>query len=762
MIDATVKVGVVMFRKDRWASVRARIEELHDQGESDFEQGQTVAVVGDFDHIAPGTLLRVFGDLSEYRGQPQIKSRSSTVVVGPGVEDLRAFAGIVFGVGVAIKMFAGVTRDDAAEAMHTAAPDSPWGLLKRAIDHNDKTAEAMRWLLTLDIPDDTRARLIREFEHRTKDILEANPYALVEEGWAFTDVDELALGALDLDPKDPRRFEAAVNAAIMDEEDEGHTWAPIDRLHLSRAIAGRFEQDQLTKAAVESGMLAPPSIRVQRKVISYSEHSIADRILTILNTPKAPIDETALTLDPKLSEEQREAVRQAASQGVLLLIGGAGVGKSHTTKQIVDSLAGLGAVVLAAPTGKAARRLAQATGRQASTIHRALGPVPDGLGWAFNRERPWPVATVVLDEVSMIDVELFAAALEAVPDNARLILVGDDGQLPSVRPGAVLRDLKASGKIPSVTLTKIFRNAEDSSIPHAARAIQEGSVPKIGGRLSAPDLVFAAKESDELLEFVVDLAAHRLRKPGKNRRAFKASEIYVVTPQVKGPLGTRAINVAMQAEVNPGHGGIWIRSQTTARAGDRVIHVENDYDQEVFNGESGYVQEVDEEQGVMVDSILPDEKGQRTKTRDKTRVLSVAYEQPDGSFRTVGYTRAGAKRYLELAYAITVHKSQGSTLPAVVYVTARDHAFMLTRQLLYTGLTRGGEFVALVGHGEAIKKAVGNTRGEKRRTTLYKRLEAWTPKPKEETKDGLRELVRLTEEAGGYAAEAKQLEFPPF
>ncbi len=389
-------------------------------------------------------------------------------------------------------------------------------------------------------------------------------------------------------------------------------------------------------------------------------------------------------------EVQLEAIRQAVSSKVMALTGGPGTGKTTTTLGIISAyrLAGC-RILLAAPTGRAAKRMSEATGMEAKTIHRLLEYQPAD-GYQRNEENPLEADVLILDECSMIDIMLMYNLLKALPDAMTMILVGDTDQLPSVGAGNVLKDIIASGSIPVVRLTRIFRQAQGSRIITNAHRINRGEMPDLrGGRDS--DFFFAAQETNE------DAAALAVKYCTQNLpRYYHADafrDIQVLTPMQRGVCGAANLNQLLQAAMNPS-GNFLKRGGTQYRLHDKVMQIKNDYDKEVFNGDIGIVVRVDTEEGE----------------------LSVDF---DGREVTYDVTELDE---LVLAYATTIHKAQGSEYPIVVMPFTMSHYVMLQRNLLYTGVTRAKKILVLIGEKKAISYAVRNETTTARNTKLAERL----------------------------------------
>ncbi|MEQ1506185.1 MAG: AAA family ATPase, partial [Myxococcota bacterium] len=408
--------------------------------------------------------------------------------------------------------------------------------------------------------------------------------------------------------------------------------------------------------------------------------------------PAAEIEQAERWLGVELDPSQRAAAASALRPGVTVITGGPGTGKTTLVRVLLRALHERNAEVrLASPTGRAARRLEEATGAAASTLHRLLEFDPSEGRFRKGIGEPLDTGAIVVDEASMVDVQLGCALLEASPlddPRASLVLVGDVDQLPSVGPGQVLRDLIASDAIPVARLDTLHRQAAGSGLIVAAREIQAGRVPVSGEASGASDVfLLDRRDPEDAARTVVKVVSERLADRGFDPR----SDVQVLAPTRRGPLGTERLNLLLQGALNPETRAI-TRGDRSFRVGDRVICTRNRYDVEVFNGDIGRIQDLDE------------------------RRLSIAF---DG--RTVEWDRDDLGM-LDLAYAITVHKSQGSEYPAVVVAMHDAHGIMLRRNLFYTACTRPKRFLCVVGSPDAWRRAVRSIGGDDRNTALAERL----------------------------------------
>ena len=562
------------------------------------------------------------------------------------------------------------------------------------------------------------ARAVRIFRTYGTDALRVmaeDPYRLARDirGIGFRTADALAL-RLGLERTAPQRLAAGVAFALQSAMDEGHCGLPADDLARLTARLLDVERD-LARLAVAAEVRAADAVVADTlggapfvflRGLHAAERTIAARLLDRADgaPPWPAIDaERALPwvearTGKTLSASQREAVRLALSHQLCVVTGGPGVGKTSTLDAILRILAAKGVrVELAAPTGRAAKRMTEQTGLAARTIHRLLEIDPRRGGFARDRDNPLDCDLLVLDETSMVDVPLMHALLRALPERAALLLVGDVDQLPSVGAGQVLGNAIASGAVPVARLTEVFRQAAESRIVVNAHRINAGRLPEAPVRGAASDfyLVEIDEEADGV-ETLVEIATKRI--PARFG-LDPTRDVQVLTPMARGAMGARNLNHVLQGVLNPSPAAAVERFGWRFAPGDRVMETRNDYDRDVFNGDLGTVAGIDEADGAVLVSF-------------------------DG--RSVAYPFAELDTLVP-AFAITIHKSQGSEYPAVVIPVTTAHWTMLARNLLYTGVTRGRRVVVLVGHRRALAQAVRDRRGGRRWTKLREWLESGRP-----------------------------------
>jgi len=547
--------------------------------------------------------------------------------------------------------------------------------------------------------------------HQTygKDALETvrrDPYVLARTiyGIGFRTAD--AIGEkLGVPRNSVQRARAAILYVLERSADEGHVYAPLEYL------AGQFESalemdSELARAAVDelaqAGEIfveqASEHTAVYLKRLHEAEVSVATRIkeLDAARPIAKPVIDRAVEAALKateldLSREQVQALRTALQSRVTVITGGPGTGKTTLLKSIIAALDDVGfKPTLAAPTGRAARRLQEATGRDAKTIHRLLEYAPETGGFVRGKEFPLKANFVIVDEASMMDIELASSLLAALMPNCSLLLVGDRDQLPSVGPGSVLKDIIASELLPVVALREVYRQARQSMIVANAHRLNRGEFPLLSNDPEGDFFFFERNAPDDVLATIKQLVHQRLiGRFGVN----DPRDIQVLTPMNRGPLGTQILNRELQNLLNPA--GHELRAgDRILREGDRVIQLRNDYDKGVFNGSIGRIVRVDSE---------------------KAR-LTIAFEETHADYDVSELDEIG------LAYAISVHKSQGSQYRAVVMPIHSSHYLMLRRNLLYTAITRAEKVCVLVGTKNALQQAVRNQDERKRFSRLAERL----------------------------------------
>ena len=546
------------------------------------------------------------------------------------------------------------------------------------------------------------AKIYRQYGKESIDTVKTNPYKLADDIWGigFKTADTIA-SKMGYEKNDLRRLKSGVTYTLSHMAEEGNVYAEEEQL--VKSAIELLDADETPVRQAISEMLQSEDLIADAEAIYmppfyYAEVGTANRLNKLLDC----VEGSLFNIIPDISviskqtgieydEVQAEAIREAVSSKVMVLTGGPGTGKTTTTQGIIAALKAMGLrILLAAPTGRAAKRMSEATGMEAKTIHRLLEYNPKD-GYKRNDDNPLEGDALIVDECSMIDLLLMNNLMKAIPAGMRLVLVGDIDQLPSVGAGNVLRDIIDSKRIPVIRLTRIFRQAQESRIVMSAHAINKGVFPDTSNGKHTDFFFIQQEEPEQAVDTIVKLVKERL--PNAYKRP--TSDIQVLTPMQRGVVGAANLNMALQTVLNPGQVSL-NRSGYSFRQGDRVMQLRNNYDKEVFNGDLGYIERVDMED----------------------RTLFVCF---DG--RTVEYDVSELDE-LTLAYATTIHKSQGSEYPIVVMPVLMTHYVMLQRNLIYTGITRAKKICVLVGTKKALSFAIRNLSVLKRNTKLKERLNA--------------------------------------
>jgi exodeoxyribonuclease V alpha subunit len=561
------------------------------------------------------------------------------------------------------------------------------------------------------------AKILKRYGHQTIVRVQENPYQLANdiEGIGFLTADRLA-GRLGFDRASPLRIAAGMLHVLREQTEEGHVYSPYQEL-IDRALpllqtnrpAAIKAIDDLTQAqkivietfGQEGADASPAHVAVYPAPFHRCEIRVAQRLQMLMQTPPLwPTEKTdsALewvqqTLDLTLADRQADAVRLALRHKVLVITGGPGTGKTTIVRAITQLYARRrAAIMLAAPTGRAAKRLGQATGLAAKTIHRLLEYSPAQGDFQRNTSRPLETDLLIVDEASMIDILLMDHLLRAIPAQASVILVGDVDQLPSVGPGQTLKDIINSNCIPTVVLDRIFRQASGSGIVVNAHRINNGRMPLPAGPDDRPgEFYFIEQDSvDKIAQTIITLACERIpRRFGHD----PIDDIQILTPMHRGTVGAQNLNRRLQDALNPQDVYVTHGDQQL-RLYDKVMQVRNNYDKDVFNGDLGRIRHID----------------------SQARTLTVRFDERDLNYDF------GELNDLVLAYAVSVHKAQGSEYPAVIVPVALQHYVLLQRNLIYTAITRARNLTVLVGSKKALAIAIHNKDARLRHTRLADRL----------------------------------------
>ena len=582
--------------------------------------------------------------------------------------------------------------------------------------------QVMEFLARYDLPVYLAMSVQRTYGDNALQALRDDPYILsrAQFGVDFAVADAIAI-SMGFGGDDPCRLRAAIEYELAHNAGNGHVFLPREKLLTATAQLVGVDTDTvevaLDKLIDSFAVVEKPIANVRGCYLPrlyQAETFVAQRLLSMLRAPVEQLRQVDKTIDAIEKEQgvsyaplQRQAVRMAAEGGVLLLTGGPGTGKTTSLRGIVALYRRMGLdVALLAPTGRAAKRLGEVTDCDAQTIHRALGMSYNDLtgqaAFKKNGSDPLEAHAVIVDEMSMVDLELMQALLEALRPGCRLVLVGDPDQLPSVGAGNVLGDLLRSTVVPTVSLTQVFRQAEQSAIIRNAHAVNQGEPPRLDN--GQGDFFFLCRRSpDRLVQTVVELCRDRLPRTMN----IPAEQIQVLSPTRKGACGTVSLNRALQAALNPPspqkRQKQW--GDVTFRVGDRVMQTKNNYDvlwekddgtagSGIFNGDVGVIQDID----------------------SSGELIVLRFDD-----RTATYT-ADLLSQLDMAYAITVHKSQGSEYPAVILVSAPAAPSLMVRGVLYTAITRARRLLILVGDDAVPARMAENDRQQRRYSGLRRRL----------------------------------------
>ncbi len=558
-------------------------------------------------------------------------------------------------------------------------------------------------------------KIYRTYKDEAIKIVKENPYRLAEEvfGIGFKIADQIA-GKMGINKDSPYRIRAGVRFLLNENSNEGHLFAFEDQF-LNKA-GKEFEVNELQLQAEIEDLIVRKELYRETTLgktilylapFYYSEVGVVSKIRDLMQGGVQPISldiEKILSLYSKetqitLATEQKEAVLKALDNGILVITGGPGTGKTTIIKAILKLFnAAKLRVMLAAPTGRAAKRLAETTGEEAKTIHRMLGFGAESLNgsrFQFDEDEPLETDVLIIDEFSMVDLLLFYNLLKAIPSGTRLIIVGDIDQLPSVGPGTVLQDLIQSGRIPVVKLNVIFRQAQESLIVSNAHRINKGEFPYLS---TDKDFFFIEDDNPQhIVEIIPNLV--KVRIPGY-LNCDPIEDIQILTPMRRTVTGVENLNLCLQEALNPPAPDLeeLKTGNTVFRVGDKVMQLKNDYQKQVFNGDIGRIHLIDPEDRRIIVSF-PEIVGER----------KVDYE-------------AEELDQLVLSYAISVHKSQGNEYPVVIMPITTQHFMMLQRNLLYTAVTRAKKMVVLIGTKKAVAIAVKNNKIEERHSLLKERI----------------------------------------
>lgn len=679
-----------------------------------------VTVIGKAPSVTAGEYIEGLGVwVNDRQHGLQFKARELKLVRPSTLEGIEKYlgSGMVKGIGPHFAKVLVKTFGERVFDMIEEAPEKLLGLpgigkkrqemISKAWAEQKTIREIMVFLQSHGIGTSRAVRIYKTYGEQAISKVSENPYCLALDirGIGFKTADMLAQ-RLNIHPHSLMRAQAGLRHVLQTFSNDGHCAAfqqsliessiallEIPESIVIQAIAEEVNEGRLIQATIEN------EICYYLSPIYQAEEGVAKQILELLQGESRWQNIDAEQAIPwveqktglQLSNSQKAAIRLALTSKVFIITGGPGVGKTTLVNSLLKIIQTKRLrIALCAPTGRAARRLSESTGIEAKTIHRLLEYEPHKHAFKYNHNQPLETDLVVIDESSMVDIVLMYQLLKAIPKQAGLILIGDVDQLPSVGPGLVLRDLIASAVIPTVSLTEIFRQASTSQIIINAHRVNQGKMLiKSDEKLS--DFYFISVEhSEEILDKLLYIVTERI----PNRFDFHpVHDIQVLTPMNRGGLGARSLNIELQKKLNPNHESVE-RFGTHFALGDKVMQTVNNYDKDVFNGDIGIITSINKEDSEMIINF----DGRR-----------ISYEFNDLDEIT-------------LAYAISIHKSQGSEYPALVIPISTQHYNLLQRNLIYTGITRGKKLVVLIGQTKAVAMAIRNHQTSRRLTNLKNRL----------------------------------------
>ncbi len=694
-------------------TIEATLEEYIYKNESNgycvasFSEG--LKAVGILADVKVGERLRLTGQFENHsRFGKQFKIESYSVVYPNSIHGIVKYlgSGLIKGVGPALaKRIVDVFGEKTIDVLDNEISrlievdgigNKKLEQIKKAWQEQSAVKDIMVFLQSYDISPAYALKIYRTYGEESITVVKENPYRLTKDVWGigFKTADKIGKN-VGFDDEHPTRIKSGIVFALNEAAAEGHVYLPIpDLLNRSCKILNidLSQSLSLLNEMEEEGLICIKSECIYLYFYYHAERNIENK-LEIINNGSTNLTEKELKsvrLDSKYySEEQLEAIRNSLKYKILILTGGPGTGKTTTLKGIIDSYKKLNKnIMLAAPTGRAAKRMSEVIGLDAKTIHRLLEYNPIDMTFSRDEEHPLEVDLLVIDEASMIDTLLMNNLVNAIAHNTTLILVGDVDQLPSVGAGNILNDLISYAKIPTAKLTKIFRQAEESRIVVNAHRINRGEFPVILNKEESDFFFIQESDEEKITENVLDLCQKRLpEKYGFN----PMNDIQVLTPMYKGETGVNNLNHQLQNALNPNQTTL-VRGDKNYKIGDKVMQLKNNYEKDIFNGDIGIIRSIDSD-------------GQ---------ILSVSFNDKIISYDFIDLDE------ITLAYAVTVHKSQGSEYPCVILPISTSHYIMLQRNLLYTAVTRASKMMILIGSKQALAMAINNKRSRRRYTSLFK------------------------------------------
>jgi len=688
-----------------------------------------VTVVGNLLSPVPGETLTMKGEWTKHpKFGEQFKVSEFSSAAPESLAGIEKYlgSGIVKGIGpvmaerivkkFGIKTLDIIEKDTFKLSSVEGIGEKRIAMIKKAWDEQKEIRNLMIFIHAYGLGAGYAVKIFRKYGNRAMAVMKENPYRLAVDisGIGFITADSIG-AKLGFSKDSKERVESGIVYALFTLSEEGHVYYPLPALIENCAAMLDVEREDVKKgidAAAASGKIVIEELagdiektREEGRGVflvkyHYCEAGISKLLKIIVDSaksfrnadPEKAIEWVQHQLSITLAGKQSEAVRRALNEKVLVITGGPGTGKTTIINAILKIFKRLGKqILLAAPTGRAAKRMSEATGFAAKTIHRMLEYNPEKGGFQRNENNPLECNLLIVDEASMIDTLLMFSMLKAVPPETALILVGDVNQLPSVGAGNVLCDVIESDLVPVVTLTEIFRQAKESRIVINAHRINSGEMPLWKADEKSSDFYFIEQENPErIIEIIRDLVTERIPK----RFGFDPiDEIQVLTPMHRGVLGSLALNEVLQEALNPGE-ALLVRGEKKYKTGDKVMQVRNNYEKDVFNGDIGRIKSID--------------------SGDQKMVVSFEGRHVEYDFHELDD--------IILSYAVSVHKSQGSEYPAIVMPVHTQHYMLLQRNLIYTALTRGRRLAVMVGTKKALAIGINNNRTQKRYTYLKERL----------------------------------------
>lgn len=693
-----------------------------------LEEGPKITIVGLFPPVSPGEMLRILGkwEMNPRYGK-QFRVDNFYPILPSSAKGIEKYlsSGLIKGIGPVmarriVKKFGSRTIDILSENPHKLEEIPGIGSqkvrdIKKSWAKHEEVRDLIMFLQEHHISTHLAAKIYQHYGKKSFQILKENPYQAAMDVWGigFKTADQMAL-KLGMSPTSLQRVKAFIRYLLEKDIDQGHVFSYFQEVaaECSKELQVSREKIEEALSDLEKENLVKVEKRASRRALYLpffykAEEEVVEGIQRLSSfpplSPSLDIQKALAQSEEELSicfsQTQKRAIKEAFQKKILVITGGPGTGKTTIIKTVVDIFHQHGQrVLLAAPTGRAAKRLSEATQKEGKTLHRILEFNPKGGTFRRNEKRPLQGEALIVDEFSMVDLPLMYHLLKAVPPWMRLILVGDKDQLPSVGPGNLLRDIIESGKVCVIKLDKIFRQERGSLIVYNAHRINQGKsliYPQKGDEDS--DFYFIHQENEQrAFETIMKLCLVHI--PRKLRLDPLSPLIQVISPMYRGIVGVDHLNTELQNRLNPDHRGLMLGNRLMRR-GDKVMQIRNNYEKEVFNGDIGRVLETD----------------------SQSFRMSVDYEG-----RVVVYEKEELNE-LTLAYAISVHKSQGSEYQAVVLPLLTQHYIMLQRNLFYTALSRARRLSVIIGSFKALHIAIKNDRPVQRNCFLKEKLSQRNP-----------------------------------